>query len=99
MGKIGECPRKGLPLLAVAKWKNELWVAGGQLGLFKRKGKSNELECVKPNLTANGFDARENLLISCGDRISNTADGKSFFSSGQGFLAQLRTGKALGDID
>jgi hypothetical protein len=97
-GKIGQCPQKGLPLLAVAKWKGELYVAGGQLGLFRRKGKTNILDCIKPNITANSFDARENLVMACGDFIAQTPDGQNYRLAARGFLLNQRAGKAIGDI-
>ncbi|MCP3098219.1 hypothetical protein LZ198_04920 [Myxococcus sp. K15C18031901] len=97
-GRIAEGPVPGMPLFAVVKWKEELWVAAGQFGLFKRVGTQNQIECIKPNLSAVGLDARKNLLISCKDRISESADGQAFFSSGRDFLLNARAGTALGDI-
>jgi hypothetical protein len=95
-GKISQCPVPSQPLLAVAKWHGELWVAGGQLGLFKRKGISNELELIKPNLKCSDFDIRKNLVIACRDMIAHTADGKSFSAVGQGALLEHRARSPLG---
>jgi hypothetical protein len=77
-GKIAEGPVAGMPLLAVAKWKKDLWVAAGQFGLFKRVGAQNKLKCVKPNLVSVDLDVRENLIISCRNMIVETEDGKAF---------------------
>ncbi|MCP3065267.1 hypothetical protein LXT21_41490 [Myxococcus sp. K38C18041901] len=97
-GRIAESPVPGMPLFGVAKWKKGLWVAAGQFGLFKRVGNQNKLECIKPNLPAMGLDARKNLLISCRDRIAESADGKAFTSGGKDFLLTSRAGNKLGSI-
>ncbi len=96
-GKIAEGPVKGMPLLAVAKWKKDLWVAGGQFGLFKRVGTQNKLKCIKPNMRAVDFDTRGNLLVACEDFIGQTVDGKEFDGAGDDFLLEERAGKKLGE--
>lgn len=83
------------PLLGVAKWNNELWVAAGRRGLLKRTAKG-ELECVKPNLRAVDLDARKDLIIACGDMIATTKTGKSFTATGQDCLLKQRARKKLG---
>ncbi|MGN6105441.1 MAG: hypothetical protein ACTHU0_10080, partial [Kofleriaceae bacterium] len=90
-----EAPVATRPLLGVAKWNNELWVAAGRLGLFKRTDKG-KLECVKPNLRAVDLDARKDLIISCDDMIATTKTGKSFTATGQDCLLKQRKGKKLG---
>ncbi|WP_342378044.1 hypothetical protein NVS55_01780 [Myxococcus stipitatus] len=97
-GRIAEGPVPGMPLLGVAKWKKGLWVAAGQFGLLKRVGSQNKLECIKPNLWSVDLDARKNLVVSCRDRISESADGKAFASVGQEFLLDTRAGKKLGKL-
>ncbi|MCP3065266.1 hypothetical protein LXT21_41485 [Myxococcus sp. K38C18041901] len=97
-GRIAESPVPGMPLFGVAKWKKGLWVAAGQFGLFKRVGSQNKIECIKPNLWAVDLDARKNLLVSCRDRVSESADGKAFMSLGQEFLLESRAKKKLGKI-
>ncbi|WP_224372275.1 hypothetical protein [Hyalangium versicolor] len=98
-GKIGEAPGPGpKPLLGVAKWNKELWVAAGQAGLFKRVGTGNQLECIKPNLWATGLEVGQQLLICCKDVIVSTADGQRFRGSGKNYVLQKRKGKALGDV-
>ena len=97
-GKIGESPVSGMPLLAVARWKKDLWVAGGQFGLFKRVGTQNKLKCVKPNLRAVDLDVRGNLLISCEDVIVETADGKAYTGFDSDPVLEMRAGNALGEF-
>ncbi|WP_342378043.1 hypothetical protein NVS55_01775 [Myxococcus stipitatus] len=97
-GRIAEGPVPGMPLLGVAKWKKGLWVAAGQFGLFKRVGSQNKIECIKPNLGAVDLDARKNLVISCRDKIAESADGKAFSSGGREFLMRRREGKKLGKL-
>jgi hypothetical protein len=96
-GKIAECPVPGMALQAVAKWKGELWVGGGQLGLYKRVGTTSKLKNIKPNVKANSFDVREKLVIGCQDFIAETADGKSFSASGEDVLTEARDNKELGE--
>jgi hypothetical protein len=96
-GKIAQAPGPG-PLLGVAKWNKELWVAAGQFGLFKRVGTQNTLECIKPNLHATGLESGQQLLICCKDMIVSTADGQRFRGSGKDFLLQDRKGKELGRL-
>ena len=96
-GKIGEGPGLPGPLACVAKFGGDLWVGAGQLGLFKRQGTTGRFDCVKPNLHAVDFDARERLLISCDDMIAST-DGQAFKATGKDWLAKMRSSKDLGDI-
>lgn len=95
-GKIGEAPVDGMPLLGVAKWKKELWVAGGQFGLLKREGTQNKLTVVKPNLWAVDLDARAKLVICCKGIIGETANGKDFLGFGKGLLQETRDGEPVG---
>jgi hypothetical protein len=97
-GKIASAPAPKGPLLAVAKWNDELWVAGGGKGLCKRDGKKNKLKVVKPNAKANSFCVGEKLLIGTEDFIGETADGENFQGAGAGFLQQVRDGFDLGDM-
>ena len=93
--KIAQSPFSPIPLSAVAKWQEQLWVGGGTSGLLRRVGKTDQLEVVKPNVHAIGFDARHELVISCSDRISGTADGVNFSSIGQGTVLKMRAGREL----
>jgi hypothetical protein len=81
------------PLWDVAKFRDELWLAGDQSGLLRVKGRTKEVEAVKPNVKALSFDARKELLISCSNMIVGTADGKKFMSAGQSSLEQLTASK------
>jgi len=97
-GKIASIPAPKGPLLAVAKWNNEVWVGGGGKGLFKREGKKNKLTLIKPNAKVNSFSVGEKLLIGCEDFIAQTADGENFVAAGAGFLQKARDGIELGDM-
>lgn len=94
-GKIAQGPAYPVPLSAVARWKGELWIGAGTFGLLRRVGTTNQLEVVKPNIHAIGFDARHNLVISCPDLIASTADGVNFRGTGKGMLLKAREGKSL----
>jgi hypothetical protein len=76
-------PSKGEPLYDVARWNGDLWVAGGDAGLLKLRGKGRKLEVVKPNLDAGSLDTRDELIMSCMGKISGTPDGKDFTSRGR----------------
>jgi hypothetical protein len=83
---------------AVAKWGGELWIGAGRLGLWRRLGSSDQFECVKPNVDATHFDARWDMVITCKERISGTADGASFFSIGSGAVQNIRAACPLGQL-
>jgi hypothetical protein len=97
-GKVADGPGPGTPLYAVAKWHGELWIAAGTFGLLRRKGTSAELEVVKSNIQANGFDARQALVISCFDEVAGSADGSDFEAAGADSLAEARSARALLDF-
>lgn len=84
-----------IPLLAVAKWKGELWIGGGASGLLRRIGETDQLEVVKPNVHAIGFDARHDLVISCSNMIVGTSDGLKYWGTGRELLLDVRKGKSL----
>jgi hypothetical protein len=82
------------PLFGVAKWKNEVWVGAAQHGLMKREG--DKLVSIKPNIKAETMDARQDLVITCPDKIAGTADGKNFGSAGKGNLLEMLAGTPPG---
>jgi hypothetical protein len=98
-GKIGEGPRMptggGEPLLAVAKWKDALWVGAGYQGLFRRVGTTSQFECVKPNIHAVCFDARGQLLMATSRYLVETRDGQAFTGTGDTFVENVRQGRPL----
>ena len=91
--KIAQSPFSPIPLSAVAKWQEQLWIGGGASGLLRRVGKTDQLEVVRPNVHAIGFDARHELVISCSDKIVVTADGANFSAIGVGVVLRMRAGK------
>lgn len=101
-GLVARGPRlptgEGIPLLGVAKWNGELWVAGGLDGLFKRQGLSEVLESYKPTLHAVGFEVRsDRLLVTAPQHMVQTFDGVAFKGTGKGGFEALRQGRALYD--
>lgn len=77
------------PLQDVAKFKGNVWIGGNETGLLRLVGTSTELEVVKPNIDADQFDARQDLLMAAGNRIVATPDGASFTGIGKGVLRKL----------
>jgi hypothetical protein len=69
---------------------SDVWVAGGDDGLLRLKGATNELEVVKPNIHAKSFDARGNLLITTKDLIAETFDGQNFSGVGRNSIRNQR---------
>ena len=70
-----------LPFACVAKFAGELFVGGRSLGLYKRIGKTDQLDHIKPNIHASSFEVRAGqLIITTPSKIVGTADGQSFFS-------------------
>jgi hypothetical protein len=63
-------------LHCVAKWHDEVWVGAGEDGLFRLV--DEQLELVKPNVHAERFDSRRDLLITTPSLIAETKDGASF---------------------
>lgn len=83
-------PREGEALFDVARWKGNVWVAGGEAGLLRLSGKGSKLEVVKPNVDATALDARQHLLAACPGMVVSTADGKSFEAIGKDGLIEFR---------
>lgn len=67
-----------LPFACVAKFADELFVGGRSLGLYRRIGKTAQLDHIKPNVHASSFDARRSLVITCPSAIVGTDDGQNF---------------------
>lgn len=88
----GWSKRSGLedPLLDVAKFNGEVWVAGGEEGLFKLKAHTQELECAKPNIKATSFAIDGRLIVTTPDIIYHSADGLKFAGYGRGALRHFR---------
>jgi len=93
-GKIAEMP-EGMPAEAVARFKGELYIGGGSLGLFRRVGTSGDLELIKPNVGATHFDARHDLVITCEKVIVGTSDNTAFAGANVNFLCQHTADKDI----
>jgi len=96
-GNIGRIPNalQG-DVQAVAVFADTLWVGASRLGLWTRKGKTNEYECPKPNIPAVSFDTRGEFIIGSQTSLIWTTDGKSFPGTGRNFVAQVRGDKPFG---
>jgi hypothetical protein len=71
------------PIYAAAKFKGELYVGAGPLGLFRRKGKTGELELLKENIKATSLSARPEFLVaSCPNVVGFTSDAVSWAGVG-----------------
>ncbi len=64
------------PLLGVAMLGKDLWVGGGENGLYRRKQK--KLEVVKDNLEAEQMEGRKGLVVSANDFAGSSVDCKGF---------------------
>lgn len=84
-----------VPLRAVAKWKDKLWIGADRNGLLCRIDDTDQLEVVKPNLAVNGIDARENLVLCCHDMIAATEDGVNFTGTSRGTVNNMLKDKKL----
>lgn len=71
-----------LPFACVIKFAGELFVGGLSLGLYRRTGRTDQLEHIKPDIHASMFEARAGaLIITVPDEIIGTSDGVAFFGS------------------
>ena len=87
MGKLFEGSRHGwglraeveVPLCASFRWRDDLYVAAKEHGLWKLKGKSCELEPVDLQLPAIGFaGCDEELLVLTEEYLARSTDGCDF---------------------
>lgn len=84
----------GLPFACVIKFADELFVGGLSLGMYRRVGRTNQLEHIKPDIHASSFEARAgSLIITVPDEIIGTSDGEAFF--GTAFEAILESTGAI----
>lgn len=81
-------------LETVAKFRGQLYVGSEADGLMKASS-AGVIEVFKPNLPACDMEARENLIITCPNRIGGTTDNERFFSAAKDQLALLTEGKPL----
>ena len=100
-GQIAQAEAHGaFPLLDVAWWQGQLWVAGGRLGLLRRVGRSDALEVVDNGMLGTGsgptrLDARRDLVVTYRDRVAGTADGEAWTHFGRDSLEETYEGKRL----
>lgn len=84
----------------VAWWHDELWVAGGRLGLLRRVGRTDRLEVVDNGMVGTGggptrLDARRDLVVTYRDRIASTADGAAWSHYGDDSLEETYADRPL----
>ena len=71
-----------IPYACVIKFADELFVGGGPLGLFRRRGQTEELELVQPEAYATHFEARSGaLIVTTPTRLMGSTDGQKFDST------------------
>lgn len=73
-------PLGAVPLRAVAKYKGEVYVGAGTLGLLKRATGGGALEEFKAHVGTNHLEARDNLIVCGNNAIIGTSDNSSFFA-------------------
>jgi hypothetical protein len=89
-GRIAENYIDQAPLLSVAKFKGQLYLAGGPQGVLRRVRNTDRIEVVKDNILATWFDATaDHLLITCDEEICGTNDGKNWVSVAEGYYADV----------
>lgn len=82
------------PLHAVAKWRDELWLAAGSDGLLRRHGRTNRLAPATGSVRmATSLDARDRLVVGCRDEVAETADGVRWSVMASHALARARAGQ------
>lgn len=70
---------QGLPIFAVAKFLDEVYVGGGPLGLWKKQGPSGELAVVKADIKATQLEARaDSLYIVDTDDVILTLNAEDY---------------------
>ncbi|MFY1829210.1 hypothetical protein ACN47A_25050 [Myxococcus fulvus] len=63
-------------LMSVAKYREQVWVAGGTYGLFTLRG--NELEEVEAPVKPLSLDTRKRLVMATSEGLVDTEDAKEF---------------------
>ena len=91
----GHNSRMHMPLRAVAKWKDQLWIGAGSYGLLRRVEETDQLEVVKSNFNVDAMDARRNLVMACSEYIVESSNGTNFTAFAIDSLAKARKGKKL----
>jgi len=84
------------PLVAVAKWRGEVWT-GGEGGLLRRDGDAlQQVRAWQPLQ----IDARGELVVTTAAFVAGSADGAAFAGVAKGFLADMRADVGLlGDFE
>ncbi|MGE0784922.1 MAG: hypothetical protein AB7S26_04475 [Sandaracinaceae bacterium] len=79
-----------LPFACVAKCFDEVWVGGAAMGLFRRVGRTDQLELVRDDIGATSFDVHgDSLLITADTFIASTQDGQSYRDAAVDLLVTL----------
>jgi hypothetical protein len=63
-------------LMNVAKYRGQVWLAGGIDGLLTLKG--NQIEPVDPSLKAARLDTRQRLVVAAPECLADSEEGKEF---------------------
>lgn len=100
-GQIAQANAYGaFPLFDVAWWHDDLWIAGGALGLLRRVKRSDALEVVDNGMVGTGggptrIDARRDLVVTYRDRVAGTADGEAWAHFGSDSLENAYADRPL----
>ncbi len=94
-GVGGSNPLGATPFSSVAKFRGEVYIGANDVGLMKRASAGGAVEEFKPKLGAVHIEARDNLIITCDNRVAGSLDGSRFFSIGTGKFAELTANKPL----
>lgn len=60
-----------------------------------KRASGGGVEEFKSNVGAVFMEVRDNLIITCSERISGSNDGQRFFSAGRDKLAELTANKPI----
>lgn len=97
-GAAGSNPLGPTPFSAVAKYKGEVYIGAGGVGLMKRASGGGAVEQFKPHVDTYHLESRENLTITSAARTVGTNDNQRFRTTAQDQFAALTKGKPIPDL-
>jgi len=72
------------PALAVAWWRDRIWVGTGRSGLFA--GARGPLASVRTDRQCRSLEAHDHLVIGCDEVFCSSPDGQRFPATARGFV-------------
>jgi hypothetical protein len=79
-------PSAGTRFHGVAHWQGALWLAADESGLIRLADGDDKLNLFGPECCAIGVHARDRLIVSCPDKLMDTADGHKWRTAFEGAL-------------